>query len=778
MSLLLLLLTASSLAHRPHSVIVGAAMDPAAPDWALLDREGVIGLLRSDDDGAHWDFVGGPPVSEVLVDIELLSDGTLAVISEEGGLWWTSGPDGEWSRQDLAVSPTQLETDGERLAIASREGALLGSPGGSFEIVGSAGGVRSVVFEPDGALLVVMEVGALRRVRDDGTEVLPQLPSGVSAWSATSWDGEVIAGTDQELYALRDGAWSACGALPSNSTEQYSRVVPLVVNDGQRVMAATGREALFVSEDDCASWTLLDTWQRPSYNGLGLAESPDEAFTRFYWEGDRVIVTGFNGVSRSDDGGQSFREVTIIPADSVRGVSFASDWPSDPRLWFGGYGGGAWWTDDGGNTWEGSAVGLTGEGPYGNALYSYDISADGYDAVYVGALIPYRYDGGRWQPLDPPMTFTSDFEVERGLLLAFGGEDGRQYHTVASSPDGGESWSLMTALNALVGDEAGLSSLTWTSLAGEGGWLVTATNTTEAWFSADGEEWEALLDAREGEAIGGSTWPPDAGTRVIVMEQSGAAWLSDDRGGSWRSVALEVTGELRGFTAADDGALFAVDRSGQVHRSEDGAESWEAVGEPIPAPLNAITAAPEFARTGALMIGTWGGTWWSGDRGETWRRLPRYMRAEAASVHLRCRQPDGETWCERYDDDDQGFGGGWEMSAGDSSRFSFPGVSITLFGAEDGDAASVSIDGEIHALSGAGPHAFDGLAAGWHDVDITTDGRFHLGAYEVYGEGEPMITRGEPKLGCGCSSAGRGGWIWLLALVGLRGRRYWTLSSR
>jgi len=756
--LLLLQLTPGALAHRPHAVIVGAAMDPAGPDWALLDREGIVGLLRSDDDGAHWDFAGGPPVSEVLVDIELLADGTLAAVSAEGGLWWTDGPGGAWARQDLGVTPTALETDGERLAVSASEGALLGTPGADFVRLGeSRAAVRAVAFEPDGALLLVMESGSIRRARvDEGgvlsNEGLTRLPDDVSAWSVTTWGGDVIAGTDQELFALRDGAWSPCGALPLSVDDQYARVVPLVVSDAQRLMAATGREALFVSEDGCATWTFLDTQQRPTYDGLGLAKSPDEAFTRVYWSGDRLIVAGFNGIARSDDGGGDFREVVVIPADSVRGVSFAGDWPSDPRLWFGGYGGGSWWTDDGGNTWSGSAVGLTGEGPYGNALYSYDITADGYDAVYVGALIPYRFDGGRWQPLDSPMTFTSDFEVERGLLLAFGGEDGRQYGTVAASSDGGESWSVMDDLNALVGGGAGLSGLTWTALEDESGWLLTAINSTETWFSPDGEAWEPLLDDRGGMSIGGATWPPGEGRRVVVMAREGVAWLSDDRGASWRDVPLDVTGELRGFVAADDGALFAMDRSGQLHRSEDGAETWEAVGAPLPAPLNALVAAPDFDRTGALLAGTWEGTWWSGDRGETWRRLPRYLRAEAVSVHLRCRRPgDGEVWCERYQDDEQGFGGGWLLAPDDRSRFSFPGTAITLLGAEAGDDASVTIDGEVHAFSGAGPYTVADLAPGWHDVDIITDGVLHLDAYEVVGEGEPMLTRSEPELGCGCT---------------------------
>lgn len=68
LALALLALAAPAFAHRPHQVVTAlfapADFDASGRAWAVLDPNRVSMLLRSDDHGRHWDFVGGAPTEE------------------------------------------------------------------------------------------------------------------------------------------------------------------------------------------------------------------------------------------------------------------------------------------------------------------------------------------------------------------------------------------------------------------------------------------------------------------------------------------------------------------------------------------------------------------------------------------------------------------------------------------------------------------------------------------------------------------------------------------
>ncbi len=61
-ALLLGLLVSVASAHSPHDIATALVASPSISGrmWAVFDPNDVSQLLRSDDGGRHWDFVGGP----------------------------------------------------------------------------------------------------------------------------------------------------------------------------------------------------------------------------------------------------------------------------------------------------------------------------------------------------------------------------------------------------------------------------------------------------------------------------------------------------------------------------------------------------------------------------------------------------------------------------------------------------------------------------------------------------------------------------------------------
>lgn len=825
--LLLSLLVGVASAHRPHTVVTVVVIDPDVATtgraWLVMDPHDISGLLVSSDHGQHWDFLGGAPQDSDIVDGGF-ADGKLVLIGEDGALYTSEGGDGPWVAQALTVGSVEdLDLAGETALVATGAGLFLGQldDASSFTDVLGGEGLSAAAFAVDEPSRIIAgnPSGELWWSEDGGDtfSALTALPGGRRVWSVASVGGGMWVGSDDGALSWGGAGWDLCADLPGTILGPYGVQAPnLVALADGRLLASSGEEAVFVSEDGCASWELLQTGQDVEYGGIGDATSPSQAFPALIQDGDRLWVGGFMGLSTSDDGGATWSNRKLISEDYCKGVAFSPDFPTDPTVLFGGYGGGVAWTADGGATWTGSAVGI--ESAYSNDLEpSSDFSRTGV-LYYAGSNDPYRSAdfGATWAPLSIPMQRARRF-IDFGRRTYVLGEDndGGVVGRVARTTDDGESWGLLAGYDEVSGGAAP-RDLFQATLAGVDSMFVVVDQPAGLLMSADGGgtfEWIYLGEAEP--AAGAAVWPPESGTRVVFASTSAGVVYSDDGGGVWTSASAPPEGSVRELASADDGTLFIITRVGQPWRSVDGGDTWTAVGEPIAPAVYVLRTAPNFAETPALIAGTQEGVYWSWDAGESWSVMPRYERLEAETHYLYCQaavpvvdtgsgadEDDDGGDCATYEDPSHGLGGGVDLAVGDVLRFTFKGRSFRVVASGQGDLA-VDVNGATAGdLTVADASVdFDTAATGWLDVTLTVTGvgadGLRVDLVEAFGEGEVLAAPVEPDSGsddtaddsghgdtdigppkdrCGCQGL-TGGPLALLAGVALALRRRRPLTN-
>lgn len=826
---ILLLVLGDALAHRPHDVVVALAAPPdfnvTGVAWQAMDPHDISTLQVTTDFGRHWDYIGSPVQDDDVVDAAATNDAVLFLGAD--GTVWTSEDDAvSWLDQELPV-PTEaanaLAVSGDTVAVGVYEGLWLGSLSdlSSATLVISEDGVKDVAFAADDPshIAVITRGGELYQSTDGGagfTLLKDRLPGGRVPYAVAEVGGRIYVGTDHSVvvYDPTTAAYDTCETLPVTIGGENANDAPnLKALDDGRLLATSGEQAVFVTEDGCATWTLLDAGIDVEYGGIGSAQDPSEAFADLYAEGDTWLIAGFQGLSWSEDGAESWHEASILPEDYCKGVALAPGFPQNPTIFRAGYGGGPGRTDDGGLTWSGSAVGITGA--YSNDITpALDFASSGV-VYYAGSNDPYRSDDGglTWTPLSIPMERARVFRPIGDEVFVLGedassGVKGRE----ARSSDRGETWTLMSALADAASLAAAREILAGTVNGAEA--LIVVTDQPAQLLSStdDGESWTLLYAGEAETAAGAAIWPPGEGTRLVFATGSVGVILSDDSGANWTAPSAPPQGRVRELIGTDDGTLFVVNREGQFWRSDDGGDTWAAVGDPVGRAIFVVAASDDFARTGALVLGTQDGLYWSQDRARTWHTLPRYQRFEADTHLLHCEalmMDGGESDCEAWEDSAANLGGGWKLGVGDHLEFSFRGERFRVVGAGEG-AFSVNVNGVDLGTATIG-ELVEIEGSGWKDLKLTAQAEdTYVDLVEVFTDGEPISLSDSPDSGddsdppgdsgsgddsgpaddtasgddtsgggdkddgtCGCHTSGRsaGGWLALAALAGLVRRR-------
>lgn len=775
-SLLLLGVLPGALAHRPHTVILATAASPTFSTdktvVAVVDPHDVSQIIRSVDGGMHWSFLGGDPQDDTLVATEWVT-GVLYVLGKDCTLWLSTDLAASWTSQQLPGSALcrDLEVEGPKAFVATSKGVYVGDLTNISGMVARQGSVDFVEVKSSRAnvahVVAVSADGKVWLSTDTGAtlnQVTP-LPGGVKAYSAAEIDGRIVVGTDDYAwYSADEGStWQACGDLPTVATEShYDEVVIVRALPDGTLLAATGRESLFVSSNACASWQFLDSGDLVPFGGVGNAVNEEEAYTDLLYTGGTYFASGFDGVFLTPDSGVTWTRPKLIPADYARGVAFAPDFPADPRIFIGGYGGAVWWTADGGVTWDGSAVGVEG-------VYAYDVQPDSDFSTsgrvyYSGSNVPYvSLDEGRtWSIFELPMDRVRVFRPYGPRVYALGEDEvsGAVEGQVAFSDDGGLTWSEFPSLYALMQKSAPRDFQEVTVRGAD--WFYAVVDSAAGIIGSKdgGVSWSWLHQGAKETAAGGEVWPPSAPVRwVFASATDGVIWSEDD-GASWTPASVPPSGKPRHMAMADDGTLFIVTRTGQMWRSEDGGDTWAQAGNVIAPAAYDVVTSPGFATSQKVLVGTQTGIFYSEDRGASWVRLPRYERFEDRSEHLDCYKPatlkaDGPAPpphisnatfdpCDVYEDPNDGFGGGYLMQAGDWLAFSFEGHAFSVIGADAGEGTfEVEVNGaRWGTLTADGKKLkVEGLPQGWQDVTLTVTGTtagIKVDLVEAFGEGVPM----------------------------------------
>ena len=810
-SLSLLFLSSPAQAHRPHAVAKAYAnsidFEISGVAWAIIDPHDVSQLMRSEDFGRHWDYQYSPATDDSLVDAEDTLFGLL-LLGKDGSVW-QQNEEGEWldhNALDVGGIAREFEVIDGELYVASSIGLYHApiSDLSSFSRMGLASDLVSIHTDggSTGTILAVDAGGAIWRAEGPSSmfERFSPLSGGRNVLSVTEYNGRVFAGTNQQVAASDDNgdSWIACGSMPISTGNDYvTHIVEIVALPNGRLIAANAREGLFVSDDSCESWSYMDTGVWVPFGGIGNAVDPQEGVVYIGMTGDVGTIATFSGITSSVDGGNSWHETKLLPGDFSRSISISPDFPFDSRIFTGGYGGGAFWTDDGGLSWEGSATGLVGP-------YTYDVLADpnigDNDHVYYsGSTWPHEsFDGGyTWSSVDNiPMERVRNYRAQGHRVWAIGEDDTQGLvGKLAFTVDQGASWEEVPSLydtwdGAVPRDVFETDDMIAVVVDMPAGMLISTD---------DGDSWLWVHEGALETAGGGALWVDGETTRLLFASPTSGIIYSNDNGTTWNNPETPPTGRPRLFDQADDGTLLVVNRAGQVFLSIDGGLNWEPSGEPMaPAPY-AISTAPNFQETGIAVVSTTGGTFWTNSRGESWAQLPRYSRFEQGTYHIDCHASGGDEHeeCDTYEDHDQGFMGGYLLQEGDTLDFSFSGDTFSILGVGEGDGMiAVYIDGvEVEELTGDGTKLYSGPhsgpnggvnSGGWKDITLvvtqTSGEGLHIDAIEVFGDGDPLPiptsgdtgddtgddTGGDNKDTCGgCSSQTSDSGLPLLLLIAL-----------
>ncbi|MEE2751242.1 MAG: hypothetical protein VX519_07420 [Myxococcota bacterium] len=790
-------LSSPSHAHRPHTVVT-AMTGTNEPEvaWALLDPHDISQIMVTRDAGAHWDHVDSPAMEQTLVGIAVDGDNTLYTISGDGTLW-ISPDSSTWNHTNL-FSGEAVARDIKGLPIgavvATSKGVIVSDNVGStytlspsfLDVTGinvtcggdcsvTAVGTEGGVWHSEGLL--------------EDLQPLATLPGGRKAFSVVSsgehlWVGTQAGALHQDITL---GTWETCGLLPNEITGAHEDLVSeLAITPDGSLLAATGHEALFVSEDNCQTWTRKHTGLEIPFGGTGNATDPNTSWVYLHLSDNKGLVGGFSGAAFSDNNGDTWRESAILRNRYTRALAVTEGPSGSLRIYSAGYGGGATWTDDGGETWAGSAVGLDSE------TVSYDLlvaSEEPEIVLMTGLSALYRSSdsGERWESVEVPMARARALhELDQALYLL--GEtpasDGNESH-LARSTDLGESWSTIESFTNAA-DGAMANTIRQGTLKGESVLAVTTDVPAGVLASQDGGlSWASWLEAESEPSSGLEFWPPGESGRLVFASPSTGILLGTSAEEDWWSPRSPPVGEPRRLAMADDGTLLVATRGGSVWQSDDGGETWVAMGNGPPCAIFDLVPIPGFAEHPLVLLGTQLGVWWS-DGGD-FLPAPWLERLENGGVFLSCGEED--EYCPTYTNPNEGAGGGLDLGGGGLVRFSTEGEKFRLLAGGGGEWEAI-VNGTPLSPTG-GEIALPG--AGWKDVEIVVHaGELLLDAIEVGGSGTaiPLPASQEdtssdtarqpnskeaPQTGCGACATTQppkhGAWLLLAPIAWLAIRR-------
>jgi len=276
------------------------------------------------------------------------------------------------------------------------------------------GSVALVALFAGGAFLLAKEQAQSGSDGPAASAGLPNTPDYHSLLVAPTDTGHVFLGTHAGLYESRDGgrSWTKAALAGQDAMN-------LADGEGETVWTA-GHNVFAKSTDGGATWTDVRPDGLPSLDLHGFAVDPNDPATLF------AAVAG-EGLYRSDDGGESFEEVSSEVGGSVMALAVTDD----GRMLAGDMEQGLLASKDGGETWQVAAEAEV----MGLAINP----ADPQTIVAGGPGILRSSDGGRtWgqalalgQGAGPVAWSASDPEV--GYAVGF---DRQLYRT----DDRGRSW--------------------------------------------------------------------------------------------------------------------------------------------------------------------------------------------------------------------------------------------------------------------------------------------------------------------------------------------------
>ncbi len=708
-------------AHLPHdpvsSVAAPPALDTSAP-WFLVSTPNQNALFgRSDDGGRTWVLVGGEPAQEDLEAVLRLEDGTLALVGAEH-VWWSTDGGVGWTATVRTSDVAAAAATATEVWMATDAGIEEWSPDGTTTVHEPGERFGFVAASEAGEVTALAEHG--RVYRWEGGDAWTQRAN-PAAFTAVTASGAYAGADDGSLYRWDgSGAYEACASAPPVDPD-HPPIVNLV-EDGDRVWAATAVGAPYLSEDGCATWEDRRAPFDAQYDASGGTRSTAEAWPTLLARDETVIVGGWVGFERSEDAGRTWTEPPLVPADYTRGVAFGDD---DLTVYSAAYGSAVSITRDGGVTWAAPSHGQD-QANAQKVGVPYDATLPGDLWAVVGHVATRSRDfGATWELLDTPYgALVQDMaafgSVDHLWIFPLNGADLNE-GPILESTDGGATWAAPEGVGALFSGAYGRRIAPATDTDGTPMWCASAFDPVQIACQREGGPWELLYVADTTDITG----PFSPAPGVLVFGDSDGVHRSIDAGLTW--AVVPVTEEVGGVLAlADDGTLFLSSAGSRLFRSDDDGATWVDLGIRLNAPVYDFAARPDFARRPELLIATHDGLFRLADAtgaAPTAARFGAWERIDDVSELWLC---SGATCGSSVVDPRAGFDSLRQLDAGTEIVAWVRGDALTLEGISDGTGVvEVLLDGAIDGLASKVVQSTvgtlwsaTGLDEGWHSVAL------------------------------------------------------------
>ena len=820
----LLVLALPTLAHTPHHVVDDLELSPDYANDTTLFVLVHNYLLRSNDRAGSWTrLVTGIDTPFVLTDVEISSqfssDGTVFLASGGSGVFKSSDRGNTWRRFNAGLKQLDL---GKLLLVNVDDESLLVAAGSSRGLFGSSATEESWVR----LLSDDVQITALGMISDSDEPLIFAGDSdggiwrsgpGVENWQRVAQledvgaitafaesanpDGSaaVLVGTETAglLHISADGTvverqqpgWPVSSAQCDRQPNPAIRDIE-VSRDGSRMYFTTWSDALYVTSADNEAYEVLDhglrcnvqadhhSFRTPHFRNIEMSEDDSDWF-----------LATFEGLFRSVDLGKTWVPLETMPVNLIRGMSISAADGERHDLLITTYGGGAYLTQDHGQSWTTMNHGLVTT-RLADAEF---VAAPDSRQVYTlarGRLLAAGRPGESWAANDlneltwmeqlnakifGPVRRSIVWPMHIELSPAFADDQtmllGFRRAGIWLSEDAGNSWirdwdgptDYVTDMQ--ISPDFANDGTAFAAFRGAG--IYVTRDRAATWepandgfdFFADHETAESpnhLVDPPLSRAITDAVLavsPHYASDQTVFAGSAAGLYRSTNGGRHWQKLSIQppegiesVTGlALSPAYSADKTLLVGVKGHG-IFRSTDGGESFEYISPQAGAPgiePGFIEFSPSYPTDNTVYAATDWSLWISTDKGDSWRRVTRPARYEDWRGAY-----SGPVW---FDGDWQReTGAGYSAStqtvtgqSGATATLKFYGTNIRWYGERgpDGGQARVTIDGKEIALvelsagqveDNAMVFSIGDLTAGSHEIVIgVLKGRVTIDNFDV-----------------------------------------------
>ena len=619
------------LAHRPHDVVTQVKLSPSYSSDKTLYSLVRGNLFKSTDAGNSWKrIVQGldtlTPFSTLTIDQaqgQVLAMGTYGdgiFRSDDQGESWQQSNEG-LDTLDIGVVYS-LPSDAQVMLAAGTDGGLSRSTDGGqtwFSVV-DASQTFAVITEAEGTLWAGDETGLLLSSNNGGQSWQSLLT--VADDSITA-----LAGNSQVLYVgtASKGVFrinpDTLEVLEVNGGLEDLRIqdVKLLPGNTRGVMVSSWDRGISISLDSGGTWTDYP-------QGLIKDKQADEFETHHFSEialSDNFLVDkaaflgGFNGLYRSIQGGQQWREIETLARGVVVAMDVSPNYAEDGTLALTTYVGKIMMSNDEGKTWELTMNGVEVPRLNGNFEPSYQDPRRFFD-----------------------MAFSPDYASDKTLFTS------GLWTKFLRSTNGAKSWSLHSlsrearGLTLLLSPEFGSDKTLF--VGNQAGVMFRSTNGGKTLNQVAKLPWE-----RGNDSPSMVISPGFAQDRTLYTVAETGVYKSTDAGESWQSTTENTPiAEAWNLHIAispnyvQDSTLYVSSYDG-LFKSSDAGGSWEPVAiadvDPERTFLEAVALSPSYAQDGTLMVSLRGkGLYKSVDGGETFAPIGDASLAFSRMYNVPC----------------------------------------------------------------------------------------------------------------------------------------------